>query len=121
MSTYHTNTYKKGLFAEKLSAWALRLKGYRILARRFRTPFGEVDLIVKRGTILAFVEVKARPSLEQGLESISLKQQKRIVQAAQFFISHKRRIPFESMRFDMMYVGPRKWPQHFKNAWYPDD
>ena len=60
-----------GRWAESLAAWSLRLRGYRIVARRFRTPLGEIDLIAQRGRLVAFVEVKARTDLEQALVALT--------------------------------------------------
>jgi putative endonuclease len=62
--------YRQGLRAETIAALFLRLKGYRILARRFTSPVGEIDLVARRGTSLVFVEVKARPTLDAAAESI---------------------------------------------------
>ena len=61
--------WKFDRFAEGLSAWGLRLKGYRILARGFRVPVGEIDIIARRGRVLVFVEVKARNDLTAAAES----------------------------------------------------
>ena len=58
-------THRAGLFAETLAALALRLCGWRILARRFRTPVGEIDIIARRRGVIAFVEVKRRPELAE--------------------------------------------------------
>ena len=63
--------HARGLVAESIAGWLLRLKGYRVLATRYRTPLGEIDIVARRGKVLAFVEVKARPSLEAGLEAIA--------------------------------------------------
>ncbi len=75
-----------GRRAEIISAWLLRLKGYRILAQRFKTPVGEIDLIAKRASIIAFVEVKARPSAAAAMESVSARQRRRIARAALLFL-----------------------------------
>ena len=68
-----------GHLAEHAAAWLLRFKGYRIIARRERTPHGEIDLIAARGRVIAFVEVKARSSHDEALEAITPRQAKRIV------------------------------------------
>ena len=75
-----------GRRAEILSAWLLRLKGYRILARRFKTPVGEIDLIAKRASTIAFIEVKARPTAAAAMESVSARQRRRITRAALVFL-----------------------------------
>ena len=115
-----SNTYQKGLLAEALCAWILRLKGYRILERRFRCRFGEIDIIAKRFSTLVFVEVKARPNLQSAVEAICGRQQKRIEQTAQFYISHRRREFFLTTRFDVMVVKNWCWPLHLRAAWYPE-
>ena len=70
--------YGRGQRAEALAAWWLRLKGYRILARGFRVAAGEIDLIARRGRLIALVEVKARPSLEEAGAAILPRQRERI-------------------------------------------
>ena len=61
---------RRGRRAELIAAWYLRLKLYRVLARRYRTPVGEIDLIVRRGRTIVFVEVKHRPSEAEALEAV---------------------------------------------------
>ena len=78
--------WRFGRRAESLAAWWLRLKGYRILAREFRVPVGEIDLIARRGTILAFVEVKARKTAEAAPDALQPRQQRRIARAAGAFL-----------------------------------
>lgn len=106
-----------GRRAEARAAFALRLKGYRVLDRRVRTPSGEIDLIVCRGAVVAFVEVKARQTRAQAAESISLTQRRRIVRAAAHYISANPRLAPLTQRFDAVLVEPRKWPHHIINAW----
>lgn len=113
-------SYQKGLLAETICTWTLRLKGYRILERRFRCPFGEIDIIAQRFSMLVFVEVKARPNVESAVDAISGRQQKRIEQTAQFYISHRRGETFQTTRFDVMVVRNWGWPRHLRAAWYPE-
>ena len=80
----------KGRFAETLAAWRLRLAGYRIVARRARTPFGEIDLIAYNEPVLALVEVKARASVGRGLFSLSARQASRIAAAGAYFLARVR-------------------------------
>tara|TARA_B100001971_G_C17928557_1_gene401483 strand:- start:77 stop:430 length:354 start_codon:yes stop_codon:yes gene_type:complete len=111
-------SYTKGLVAEKMSAMFLRLKGYRVLEARYKTKFGEIDLIVKKGKTIAFVEVKARQDKAKALEAISQKAQKRIMNAALMYIAeHPEYVDFE-MRFDVMSVAPGLLPQHHQNMWH---
>lgn len=106
-----------GRQAETRAALALRLKGYRILDRRVRTPTGEIDLVVRRGNVVAFVEVKARRTRARAAESISPVQRRRIVRAATYYIAANPRLAALTQRFDAVLVEPRKWPHHIINAW----
>ena len=112
LKTYHA----QGHLAEALAAWALRLKGYRILKRRYKTPLGEIDLIAARGWTLVAVEVKYRPSLDQAREAITLKQRKRIEMALSLYLRHLRWVP-RNIRFDAILLIPYKWPKHIVSAW----
>jgi putative endonuclease len=106
-----------GRRAETRAAIALRLKGYRILDRRVRTPAGEIDLVVRRGAVVAFVEVKARRTRAHAVESISRTQRRRIVRAAAHYVAANPRLAGLTQRFDAVLVEPRKWPHHLINAW----
>ena len=106
-----------GRRAEIISAWLLRLKGYRILAQRFKTPVGEIDLIAKRASIIAFVEVKARPSAAAAMESVSARQRRRIARAALLFLQKRPDLAKLQIRFDVILVTPGKWPDHLVDAW----
>jgi len=99
------------------AAWALRLKGYRIVARRVRTPAGEIDLVACRGDTVAFVEVKARQTLAQAAGSVSPGQRRRIVRAAAHYIAANPDLAALTQRFDAVLVVPRKWPHHVISAW----
>lgn len=110
-------TYRHGLSAEWLCRLALRLKGYRILAQRYRTPIGEIDIVAKRGAVVAIIEVKARPSLNEAAAAISPRQQARLVRAATHFLSAKPALQSAVVRFDAMLVAPKTWPRHIVNAW----
>ena len=105
-----------GRRAERLAAWWLRLKGWRILAMRARTPVGEVDLIARRGRILAFIEVKARASLDDAAYAVTPRQQRRIIDAAQgWLMAHPEHADFE-LRFDAVLIAPRRLPRHLLAA-----
>ena len=110
----------RGNRAEIIAAWWLRLKGYRVLARGYRSPAGEVDLIARRGDILAIVEVKARASLAQASEAVTPRQRKRIVRAAEAFVQRHPHLADCAIRFDSVMVVPRHWPRHIAGAWRPD-
>ena len=109
--------YGRGRRAETLAAWWLRLKGYRILARGFRVAAGEIDLIARRGRLIALVEVKARPSLEQAGAAILPRQRQRIARAAEVFLQRHPKLAGLSLRFDVVLLAPGRWPRHLANAW----
>jgi putative endonuclease len=109
--------HRRGGRAELLCSWHLRLKGYRILARRYRTPMGEVDLIVRRGNVVAAVEVKARDDFATASEAVSLRQRQRIARALVHFLSLRPDLALLSPRFDVMLVAPHRLPRHLVDAW----
>jgi len=109
--------FRRGLSAELLCLWHLRLRGYRILARRFRVPSGEIDLIARRGAVLAAIEVKARDSLATASESLTLRQRRRIARALEHFLVQRPDLAGLAFRFDVMLVSPRRLPQHLVDAW----
>ncbi|MEM1038082.1 MAG: YraN family protein [Pseudomonadota bacterium] len=108
---------RKGHRAERLAAWALRLKGYQIVGRRFKTPVGEIDLIARKGDTIAFVEVKARADAQVALDSVSFKSQRRISKAALWWIRRQKDHAKLSWRFDVVAVVPRRWPIHTRRVW----
>jgi putative endonuclease len=108
--------FRLGLDAEAKAAWLLRLKGYRILARRLKTPRGEADLVAGRGAVVAFVEVKARDTVEAATEAVALRQRRRIVAAAEAWLARNPRYATATLRFDLVAVAPRRWPRHIENA-----
>ena len=104
--------FRTGLSAESRAAAYLMAKGYRILAKRFRTPHGEIDLVAKRFNLLAFVEVKARAKLDDAALAVTPRQQARIVDAAQaWLVMHPEHADFE-LRFDAILIAPRHLPRH---------
>ena len=108
--------FRTGLSAETRAAAFLLAKGYRILAKRFRTPYGEIDLVVRRRNLLAFIEVKARASLDEAAYAVTPRQQARIIAAAQaWLMAHPEHADFE-MRFDAMLIAPRHLPRHLLAA-----
>lgn len=106
-----------GRRAEIISAWLLRLKGYRVLEQRFKTPVGEIDLIARRASVIAFIEVKARPSAAAALESVSPRQRRRITRAAMVFVQKRPDLADNQMRFDLILVSPGQMPHHIVDAW----
>ena len=110
----------RGQAAETVAATSLQLKGYRILARQYRTPVGEIDIVARRGGTVAFIEVKARATEQLALESIGAKQRRRIMRAAEAFIQSNNRVSDCEIRFDAILVTPWRWPIHLKDAWQND-
>ncbi|WP_181706354.1 YraN family protein [Chthonobacter rhizosphaerae] len=108
--------YRRGLFAEAFAAWLLRLKGYRIIARRHRTPVGEIDLVALRGRVVVFVEVKARHDETAAGEAVTAESRRRIVRAAGVFLNRNRRLAGRERRFDVVAVLPGRWPRHHVDA-----
>jgi putative endonuclease len=108
--------FRSGLSAESRAAAYLIAKGYRILARRYRTRHGEIDLVARRRGLVAFIEVKARASLDEAAYAITARQQARIIDAAQaWLIAHPEHAAFE-LRFDAVLIAPRRLPRHLPAA-----
>jgi putative endonuclease len=112
--------YARGRRAEALAAWWLRLKGFRILARGWRSPVGEIDIVARRGRILAVVEVKRRDSLAGAGEAISHRQQRRLQRAAALFVQRHPELADLELRFDAMLMVPHQLPRHLPDAWRPE-
>ena len=108
--------FRTGLSAESRAAAYLMAKGYRILATRFRSPYGEIDLVVKRRNLVAFVEVKARATLDEAAFAVTPHQQARIINAAEAWLAaHPDYAEFE-LRFDAILIAPRRLPRHLLAA-----
>ena len=104
--------FQTGLSAESRAAAYLMAKGYRTLAKRFRTPHGEIDIVARRRNLIAFVEVKARATLDDAAFAVTPRQQQRIIDAAQgWLVAHPEHAEFE-MRFDAMLIAPKRLPRH---------
>jgi putative endonuclease len=108
--------FRTGLSAESRAAALLMAKGYRILAKRFRTPYGEIDLVARKRSLVAFIEVKARANLDDAAYAVTPRQQQRIIAAAQaWLMAHPEHANFE-LRFDAMLIAPRRLPRHLLAA-----
>jgi len=105
-----------GRRGEDLAAWYLQAKLYRIVARRFKTPLGEIDLIAERFGVLAFVEVKTRQRREDELDALLHVNRQRLVRAAQFYLTRNPKLVERPMRFDVIFLAPFSWPRHVRNA-----
>jgi len=115
-NNHKKKTYDAGLKAEKMAAAYLRLKGYKILSERYKTAHGEIDIIAQKNNLIAFIEVKARQTKTQALESITPKMKKRISDSAPHFIS-QHNDPDMDYRFDVISVTPPFSIHHLDNAW----
>jgi putative endonuclease len=104
--------YRRGFRAEWFAALALLAKGYRIVALRYRTRLGEIDLIARRGDLVLIVEVKARATLVQAMEAIARTSERRIEAAADLWLAKQPDAARLSIRFDMVAVLPFRWPVH---------
>ena len=106
-----------GRRAERLAAWWLRLKGWRILAVRARTPVGEVDLVARRGRTVAFVEVKARASDDAAGLALDDWRLRRVARAAEALAARYAR-PGDDIRIDAVFIVPGRLPRHLANVWH---
>lgn len=105
-----------GRRGETLAAWYLRLKGYRIVATRVKTPVGEIDLIARRLGTTAFIEVKARQSRAEEATALAAVNTSRISRAAQYYVARHPALAETPLRFDVIFLAPMAWPRHVKGA-----
>ncbi len=108
--------HHKGLWAETLAATMLRLKGYRILQKRYRCHLGEIDLVARKARQLCFIEVKARNTLDEAINSLARSQQTRIGRSSMVWIATHPQFSDFDISFDMILVVPKHLPRHIKNA-----
>jgi putative endonuclease len=108
--------FKLGLSAESRAAMLLIAKAYRIVARRWKTPLGEIDIIARRRRILIFAEVKARANLDAAAEALTERGKNRIIAAAELWLAQHPQDADCAIRFDLILVSPGKIPRHIANA-----
>jgi len=111
---------RRGQVAEWLCLWHLRLRGWRILARGWRCPSGEIDILARRGRILAVIEVKSRSEIDAAASALTPRQKRRIARAAEAFLLSRPDLAGLDLRFDVMLVTPRRLPRHWHGAWRTD-
>lgn len=111
------SAYRFGHFAEWYCMAWLVLKGYSILARRYRNHYGEIDIIAQRGGLIVFVEVKARARAEDALVSVTPQKRMRTERAAAAFVASYKNTMQLSLRFDVMVVTSLLRIIHLTNAW----
>lgn len=105
-----------GRRGEALAALFLKMKGYRIVGRRVKTPVGEIDLVVRRGGTIVFVEVKARAFSSGEAGALGAVNRQRIVRAAQYWLARHSAEAGQDLRFDVIFLAPFAWPRHLSNA-----
>src|SRR6476659_4115847 len=108
--------FRVGISAESRAAAFPIAKGFRILARRWRSPLGEIDIVARRRQLLVFAEVKARASLDEAAESVNVRQRRRIAAAAEMWLAANLDDSIRDIRFDAILVAPGKIPQHIPAA-----
>lgn len=108
--------FQRGLSAESRAALLLIAKAYRILARRWKTPFGEIDIVARRRGVVVFVEVKARAGIDEAIEAVTERTQRRVIAAAQLWLARHPQHANGALRFDVIVVAPGKMPRHIVNA-----
>jgi putative endonuclease len=111
-----TVAFRLGLSAETRAAALLLVKGFRIVARRWRSPVGEIDLVVRRGRLLVFVEVKARGAFDDAAEAVTERQRRRIAAAAEAWLASHADDLDRDIRFDAVLVAPWRVPRHIPAA-----
>lgn len=109
--------YKRGIWAESVACILLFLKGYWIIARRYKSPVGEIDIIARRGNTIAIVEVKHRKDLSTALHSLDRKTKKRIVRASLHYLARHERYNDFTTRFDLIAMSSVFKIRHLDNAW----
>ena len=107
--------YLKGKRGEWISALYLKLKGYEILEKRFKTPMGEIDLLARKGKTLVAVEVKTRDTWEQASIALTAFQKRRIEKALLFYLAGQT--SSLDLRFDVILIAPWRCPRHIRGAW----
>ena len=109
-------SHAKGKLAETSAELLIRSMGYSILARRFKTAAGEIDLVARRGARVAFIEVKLRSTIDDAAESVTPRLRKRVRQAAELWLQdHEDDLTLDPA-FDVVLMAPSQWPVHMADA-----
>jgi putative endonuclease len=116
-STRHVAAQKRGALAETLAVWRLRLAGWRIVARDLRLGPAQIDIVARRGRVLAFVEVKRRGRLDDAADALHPAQRARIARAAEIFLAQRPGFAAFETRFDAILIAPGRFPEHRQDAW----
>ena len=108
--------FRTGISAESRAAAYLVAKGFRILARRWKSPVGEIDIVARRRGLLVFVEVKARQNLDEAAWSVTEHQRRRIIATADAWLARYTDDRIRDIRFDAVLVAPGRIPRHIPAA-----
>ena len=111
---------RRGRLAEFLCRWHLRLRFWRIVAVDWRCPSGEIDILARRGQMLAVIEVKTRGDLARAAGAVLPRQRRRIARAASAFLLSRPDLAGLALRFDVMLIAPGRMPRHLPDAWRDD-
>lgn len=112
---------RRGRLAELLCRWHLRARGWRIVASDWRCPQGEIDILARRGRVLAAIEVKTRRDAASAAEAVQPRQRRRIARAASVFLATRPDLIGLALRFDVMLVAPSRLPLHLAGAWHAEE
>ena len=108
--------FRRGWISEYLAALYLMLKGYRVLALRYKTKVGEIDIIARKGDIVIFCEVKARQKVDDAVFAVNATTQKRIRDASDLWLARQKDAFNLSQRYDLIAIMPRSLPKHIENC-----
>lgn len=97
----------------------LRLKGYSILETRLKRPIGEIDIIAKRGSVLAFIEVKQRARIDLAISAVPHRSWQRIARTAEYWAARSPHLCQLDWRYDLVAITPRSFPKHYRDFWRP--
>ena len=108
---------RRGKLAELFCRWHLRLRGWRIVAADWRCPSGEIDILARRGGVLAIIEFKSREDVASAALAVLPRQRRRIARAASAFLLTRPDLAELTLRFDVMLVAGLRPPRHLPDAW----
>jgi putative endonuclease len=111
---------RTGRRAEAVAGWWLRLKGFELLATRWRAKVGEIDLVCRRGELVVFVEVKRRGTLAAAAEALTAANRERVARAAAHYLARHPELAACDLRFDAVLLAPWSPPRHLRGAWDGD-
>jgi putative endonuclease len=111
---------RRGLWAESLAVTYLRLKGYRIIERNWRSKLGEIDVLVRKGQVLALVEVKTRGDAALARGAVLGPQQRRLSRALGHYLKTRPELSGLDLRCDVIAFAKLGWPVHIVDAWRPE-